>query len=110
MKEITKKSVACFLQGKEFSKSNTKVKVLATEKGVPCWIELLLFDNCIATLYTNERVRTLEINNCGYFTNTTKERLNGLPNVYIHQENYVWYLNGQKWNGETKKINLKETI
>lgn len=39
------------------------------------------------------------IRNAGWWTNTTKERLNGLSNVQISQRNYRWYLNGQIWDG-----------
>ena len=46
----------------------------------------------------------LQITNAGYFTNTTKERLNGLPHVHIHQKNFEWYLNGELWNGEWKYV------
>lgn len=36
----------------------------------------------------------LYINPCGFATATTKERLNGLPNVSIKPRAGVWYLNG----------------
>ena len=42
----------------------------------------------------------LMITNAGYFTNTTKDRLNGLNGVDIRQKNYDWFLNGKKWNGD----------
>jgi len=42
----------------------------------------------------------LQITNAGYFTRTTKERLNGLPNVHIVQKNFQWYMNGLKWDGQ----------
>ena len=48
----------------------------------------------------------IHIQNCGWFTNTTKERLNALPNVSIQQKKGVWYLNGEKWNGQIKEIGL----
>jgi hypothetical protein len=32
-------------------------------------------------------------------TTTTKERLNGLNGVNIHQKDFQWYLNGEAWNG-----------
>ena len=40
------------------------------------------------------------ITNCGWFTRTTKERLNGLGGVDIVQMKGVWYLNGKEWDGE----------
>jgi len=33
---------------------------------------------------------------------TTKERLNALPNVSIHQENFQWYINDCKWENAYK--------
>lgn len=93
MKQITKKAIEKFLNGEKFKSSNTEVEVL------PNVTILKLFGNKIAYLY-NDPERTLSITNCGYETNTTKERLNGLPNVHIQQKNFQWYLNGEKWNGE----------
>ena len=46
----------------------------------------------------------LFITNCGYKTVTTKERLNGLPNVHIVQKNFQWFLNGEAWNGELVRV------
>ena len=55
-------------------------------------------NNAIAYRY-NDPKRTLSITNCGWFTNTTKERLNALKGVKIYQNNFIWYLNGKEWNG-----------
>jgi hypothetical protein len=41
----------------------------------------------------------LYISDGGWQSNTTKERLNGLPNVSVHQKNFQWYLNGEAWTG-----------
>jgi len=46
----------------------------------------------------------LLITNAGWSSNTTKERLNGLPSVSISQRDYVWYLNGMKWDGEWVRV------
>ena len=62
---------------------------------------LKLHGNTIAIL--NE-LNELFITNCGWFTNTTKERLNALPNVCIYQKNWIWYLNGKEWNGKLTQI------
>jgi hypothetical protein len=92
MRDITQKAVNAFLNAQKFKLSNTKVEVLEN-------VTILLYqDNPIAYLY-NDPERTLSIQNCGWFSNTTKERLNGLPNVKISQKNFVWYLNGKEWNG-----------
>ncbi len=47
----------------------------------------------------------LYITAAGWMTNTTKERLNALPGVRIHQKNFEWYLNGQAWGGDWIKVN-----
>ena len=93
MKKISKESIEAFLSATPFSKSNTTVVVL------PNVTVLSLFGNEIAYRY-NDPQKTLSITNCGWKTDTTKERLNALPNVHILQSKGVWYLNGKEWNGE----------
>lgn len=45
------------------------------------------------------------ISNCGWSSNTTKERLNALRGVNIYQKNFDWYIyhnnkeEAEKWNG-----------
>lgn len=99
MKQITNKSINAFLNGERFNESNTKVEVL------PNVTILKLFGNAIAYRY-NDPNNTLSITNCGWQTNTTKERLNGLPNVRIQQKRGEWYLNGQQWNGNLIDVQL----
>ena len=65
---------------------------------------LKLHGNAIAYKY-NDPKQTLSITNCGWESNTTKERLNALPNVSIQQKNFVWYLNGKEWDGKLIDIN-----
>jgi hypothetical protein len=98
MKQITEKSIKAFLNAKSFKLDNTEVVVL------PNVTILKLFGNEIAYLY-NDPERTLSITNCGWQTNTTKERLNGLPKVSINQKKGEWYLNGTLWDG--KLIDVK---
>ena len=98
MRQITKESINAFLNAEKFNKQNMAVEVL------PNVTVLKLHGNEIAYLY-NDPNKTLSISNCGWFTPTTKERLNALPNVHIQQKNYVWYLNGKEWNGELIDIN-----
>lgn len=99
MREVTLKAINAFLSAKKFNSRNTRVIVL------PNVTILTLFGNEIAYLY-NDPERTLSITNCGYFTNTTKDRLNGIPGVRINQKNYNWYLNGIQWDG--KLIDIKK--
>tara|TARA_R110000751_G_scaffold237728_2_gene338657 strand:- start:394 stop:687 length:294 start_codon:yes stop_codon:yes gene_type:complete len=92
MRTITEESVKAFLNAKKFNKQNMSVEVL------PNVTILKLHGNEIAYQYNNPE-KTLSITNCGWFTVTTKERLNALPNVSIQQKNFVWFLNGKEWDG-----------
>jgi hypothetical protein len=65
---------------------------------------LKLFKNEIAYMF-NDPERTLSITSAGWKSNTTKERLNALPQVSITQKKGEWYLNGTLWNG--KLIDVK---
>ena len=98
MRAITKQSIDAFLNAKKFSKQNMLVEVLSNVT------ILKLHGNAIAYLY-NDPQKTLSITNAGWQSNTTKERLNALPNVSIQQKNFVWYLNGKEWNGNLIDIN-----
>jgi hypothetical protein len=46
----------------------------------------------------------ISISNAGWFSQTTKERLNGIPGVNIKQLKGLWYLNQAEWNGKLTKI------
>lgn len=93
MRAITEKAVKHFLNAESFMKSNTEIRVL------PNVTVMLLFGNEIAYRY-NDPKKTLSITNAGWKSNTTKERLNGLPKVNISQQKGIWYLNGKEWNGD----------
>lgn len=97
MRKITSEAIAHFYSGTNFKKANMEVEVL------PNVTVLKLHGNEIAYLY-NDPERTLSISNCGWFSNTTKERLNGLKGVSISQIKGVWYLNGKEWNGKLTGI------
>lgn len=97
-RKITQESVNAFYRGEAFKKSNMEVVV---EPNVTI---LKLHNNPIAYLY-NDPDKTLSIRNAGWQSNTTKERLNALEGVSISQKNWVWYLNGEAWDG--KLIDIK---
>ena len=95
-KKITMDSVHAFLAGKEFHRGNMAVN---TNGDVTY---LRLHGNTIATRTKDGRVY---IDSCGWFTNTTKERLNYLlkllnGNYQITQKNWLWYINSNQWNGD----------
>ena len=92
MRKITAQAVDAFMDARPFKKDNMQVEVLLN-----CTI-LRLHGNAIAYRY-NDPDRTLTITNCGWLSNTTKERLNGIPGVSINQKKGQWYLNGEVWNG-----------
>ena len=110
MNLITEQSVAAFLNGKKFSKSNMRVEV------EPNVTVLKYQGNAIAYKY-NDPKNTISITNCGWETNTTRERLNGviLESIYsgliskdfkrIKQKNWVWYLDGKEWDGKLIDLN-----
>jgi len=92
MRKITRESVNAFNNDKNFKKGNTEVEVL------PNVTIMRLHGNAIAYRH-NDPKRTLYITNCGWESNTTKERLNALEGVNIRQKNFIWYLNGKEWDG-----------
>ena len=98
MKKVTQNAVNCFMNKGNKKFSNTEV---ITKDGVS---KMYLFDNLIATLNHLDGGK-LKITNAGWCSNTTKERLNALPNVRINQKNFEWFLNGVKWDGNLIEIN-----
>lgn len=104
MRQITQDAIRAFRQRKPFKRGNTEVKIVKHDRisrteSPYSDAYLFLHGNMIAKVEGNRATRT-KIQTAGYTTRTTKERLNGLPNVHIVQKNYQWYMNGYKWNGE----------
>jgi len=90
MKKITKTIVSAFLNKESRHLNNTRTDGTA----------LFLYGNKIA----EHKEDGLYITTAGWKTNTTKDRLNALPNVDIFQKDYQWFLNGERWNGELTKV------
>lgn len=90
MKKVTEVTIDAFLSGKPKKVGNTHTDGK----------NYFLFNNKIA----EHRQDGLYISNAGWFSKTTKERLNGFPNVRIHQAKKKWYLNGEEWDGSFKKV------
>ena len=90
MRKITADAVRAFRNKQPFKRGNTKVRVFPDDS-----VALYLHGNMLAQYINNE----LWINDGGWQSNTTKERLNGLPNVRVHQKNFQWYLNDREWDG-----------
>ena len=87
MKVIEEKMLHAIKNGKEFKLDNTEVKFLKLVDGI---FTVYLFGNRIA----NGDIRTKKVNiyNCGFFTNTTKSRLNALITTQIRQKQFRWYV------------------
>ena len=96
-RKITQEAVSAFLERRPFSKSNMKV---VEDYGI---YRLKLHGNTIATI---DELGVMSVSNAGWASNTTKERLNGLPGVSVNQKNWNWYLNGIEWNGEWTRIGM----
>ncbi len=95
MRQITNNARNAFENNQVFGSGNTTVTV------VDGTTSLILLGNTIAIKDKDG----LRITNCGWQTNVTKERLNALRGVSIHQKDYSWYLNGILWNGDWVTIN-----
>lgn len=87
MRKITEQAVNAFLGNRNFKLSNMEVFI---NYDVTL---MLLHGNVIAQI--NKATGNISLNHCGWQTNTTKERLNGLldklnkPRIY--QKAFVWY-------------------
>lgn len=95
MRQITSNVTNAFANSRPFRSANSEVRVNGTH------VEMLLHGYVIAEKLNGH----LFISNCGYRTNVTKERLNGIAGVSIRQKNFVWYLNGAEWDGKRIRIN-----
>ena len=93
MRQITYDAIRAFENRYSFKRGNTRV--IVGHDGEEYSVRLLLHGNLIAER-TSEGVF---IQDGGWKSNTTKERLNGLSGVNIVQRNWQWYLNGEAWNG-----------
>lgn len=85
MRKITAEITASFLSKQRRTIGNTHTDGQA----------LFLHGNKIAEWRNSD----LWVTNAGWFSSTTKGRLNGLPNVSVHQKQGVWYLNNLPWDG-----------
>ena len=95
MRKITADAIRAFRNNQPFKRDNTQVMISDTHR-------ILCLHGCvIAEMDYNG---DLWINDAGWQTVTTKERLNGFPTVNIHQTNFEWFLNGVKWDGSRIKV------
>jgi len=95
MRKITEDAIRAFRNNEPFKRGNTQV-LIATECRILC-----LFGLVIAEMDKNG---DLWLNDAGWQTVTTKERLNGFPSVNIVQKKFQWFLNGEAWDGSKIKV------
>ena len=101
MRKITKNMLNAYMNTKPFKDGNTEV-IVNQFSANGTTTQIYLHDNLIAEFNDCG----LHIQNCGWFTNVTKERLNALPNVNICQKKGKWFLNGNEWDGEFIKVEI----
>lgn len=92
MRKISIDAAKAFAENKNFNRANTMV---CTNNFCGRETSLYLHGNLIA----QKKGKRLFVQNCGFFTKTTKERLNALG-LNITQCNFKWYLCGREWNGQ----------
>ena len=99
MRAVTRTAVAAFLAGRVGKHgSNTSVEL----SPLGAVVVLKLHGNAIARRDIDSQI--IEVCDGGWSSNTTKDRLNGLPGVSVHQKNFQWFLNGEEWNGNWARI------
>jgi len=91
MRKITSQSVDAFVNGYRFNRGNTTVSVCGAT-GIR-ELYLMLHNNLIAK--KEVQTNTLTISDCGWQTDTTKERLNGV----LSRLTFGWGLFQKKGNG-----------
>lgn len=95
MRIITEEACRAFHNGYDFKRDNTRVEKCGEAT------YMYLHDNLIAK---RNPEGVFICDGGGWQTSTTKERLNGISGVYIHQSNFKWYLNDEEWDGEWVKV------
>jgi hypothetical protein len=92
-RKITTDAAHAFMIAREnFKRDNTTVSL------EPEFVVMRLHGNTIARRRIGSNA--IQITNAGWMSNTTKERLNGIPGVSICQKKGQWFLNGNVWDGE----------
>lgn len=100
MRKITDESRNAFFAARPFKKGNMAVEIRPWQDQKHDSVILLLHGNPIARYDMGDAtLATLQVCDGGWQTVTTKERLNSLPGVSVHQKNFQWYLNGEAWDG-----------
>jgi len=96
-RKITTDAINAFMSARTFNRDNTSVEVRPFKDEKVDSVILKLHGNVIARRLVGSS--TIEVCDGNYPSNTTKERLNGLPGVSVCQRKGVWFLNGEEWDG-----------
>jgi hypothetical protein len=102
MKKITRSACEAFMTHRRFVGNNTVVNI--DDNGTAI---MSLFGNVIAK---HNKDGIISVSNAGWNSNTTRERLNGLPGINIRQRKGIWYLNDKIWNGSWKNFIFADPI
>ena len=94
MRKVTAQAAGYFINDTPAKLGNTRIEI---KDGTT---KMYLFGNLIAT----KKDGKIQITNAGWFSNTTRERLNGIPGVLIHQHKWQWFLNGEPWDGKLTDV------
>lgn len=114
MRKITEQSVAAFLAGRKFKSGNMEVDVDTFAAEVEMRLHGHLIARKVARLdlgsVGGQTPDQIIIEDCGWQTSTTKDRLNGLlreltgGHYSIYQKDHTWYLHSAsagsfRWHG-----------
>jgi hypothetical protein len=94
-RKITAAATRALIDGHTFKSGNTEV-ILRGAMAV-----LTLHGNEIARRFASGK---LSVSVGGHNSLTTRERLNGIPGVYVHVWRGMLFLNGEQWAGEWKIV------
>ena len=91
MRKIEKQMNSAIVDGRNWSKDNTRVEVAKDGTFV------YLHGHNIATIFNNGDIR---LSSCGWETVTTKSRLNAILDCFVHnigifQRDWQWYITGK---------------
>ena len=101
-RKITTDAISAFMSARTFNRDNTSVEVRPFKAETENSVILKLHGNVIARRLVGSN--SIEVCDGNWQTNTTKERLNGLPGVSVCQRKGVWFLNGEEWDGTWKVV------
>lgn len=103
-RKITTDAINAFMAGQKFHRDNTSVEIENEHGSLPSEmiVKLKLHGNLIAKRFLLSG--SVYISNAGWQSNTTKERLNGIPGVHIVQRKGQWYLNDKEWDGSWTQV------